>query len=253
VNLDLDFARALDPMLLAEAVGLTLDEWQARVLRSPVQQQLLNCCRQSGKTTVTALRALHRALYQPGSLTLAISPSQRQSTELVRKGRDYLNVLQITDVDQESVLAITLANGSRILALPASDTTIRGYSPDLVLVDEAARVPDATIDAVRPMLAVTSGQLIELSTPWGMQGRFWEAWTMGGPEWERTEVDAYSCPRISPEWLEQERREMPRIVFESEYLCRFTDTLSQVFSTADILGALSDEIQPLFPFGGRAA
>lgn len=248
----LDVARALDPVVFAEAARLALDPWQARVLRSRARQQLLNCCRQSGKTTVVGLLALHRAIYHPGSLTLAVSPSQRQSVELVRKVRTFLTALGITDVAQESVLAVTLANGSRLLALPGNEATIRGYAADLVLVDEAARVDDGTIDAVRPMLSVTGGQLVLLSTPWGMRGRFWEAWTAGGADWVRTRVMATECPRIPTAWLEQERRHLPPLVFQSEYECTFTDTLAQVFATADVLAALSDEVPVLFP-GAAAA
>lgn len=243
-----------DPVALAHGAGLTLDRWQQRVARSRARQQLLLCCRQSGKTTVVAVVALWRALAVAGSTVLAVSPSQRQSAELIKSVRDLLNRLRLRDVDvaQESVLSVTLGNASRILALPGSETTIRGYGAHLLLVDEAARVPDATIDAVRPMVAVTGGQLILLSTPWGQRGRFWQAWTAGGTDWERTEVDAYSCPRIPREWLEQERRQLPPLVFNSEYLCKFTDSVTQVFPTADILAALSDEVPALFP-GGRAA
>lgn len=243
-----------DPVGLANSAGLVLDRWQERVARSRAQQQLLLCCRQSGKTTVVAMVALWRALAVAATTVLAVSPSQRQSAELIRTVRDLMNRLRLPDVAQESVLSVTLTNASRILALPGSETTIRGYAADLVLVDEAARVPDATIDAVRPMIAVTGGRIVLLSTPWGQRGRFWEAWTAGGSDWERTEVDAYHCPRIPRAWLEQERRQLPPLVFQSEYLCRFTDSVGQVFPTADILAAISDEVPPLFPTpGDRAA
>ena len=47
-----------------------------------------------------------------------------------------------------------LANGSRIIALPGTEKTIRGYAAaDLVVIDEAARVEDDLLTAVRPMLA----------------------------------------------------------------------------------------------------
>jgi hypothetical protein len=247
------FARELagptweDPVALAEAAGLTLDHWQMTVLRSSARQQLLNCCRQSGKTTATAVLALHRALTHRGSTSLVVSPSQRQSAELVRKVRDILTAVRVRDIQQESVLSVTLRNASRIVALPGVEATVRCYAADLVMVDEAARVPDATIDAVRPMVAVTGGQLVMLSTPWGQRGRFFEAASSGGDDWKRTEVDAYACPRIPREWLEQERRSLPPLVFESEYLCRFSDVVTQVFATADVMRAVSDDVPPLFP------
>lgn len=236
-----------DPVALAEAAGLPPDPWHAKVLRSAARQQLLNACRQSGKTSVVSILALHRALERPASTVLAVSVSQRQAAELIRKVRDHLNVLRITDVGQESVLSVTLANGSRVLALPGSEASIRGYAADLVLIDEAARVPDATIDAIRPMVAVTNGTLIMLSTPWGMRGRFWQAWTEGSAAWERTRVPATECPRISAAWLEQERRSLPPLVYQSEYECEFTDVVTQVFATADVLRAVSPDVPLLFP------
>ena len=80
-----DLALALDPVLMAQAVGLEPDPWQVRLLRSSSDRILLNCCRQSGKSTMAAILVLHAALYQPGGLVLLLSPALRQSQELFRK------------------------------------------------------------------------------------------------------------------------------------------------------------------------
>src|ERR671932_1594223 len=84
-----DLALALDPALLVRQAGITPDDWQARALRSPVSRMLLNCSRQSGKSTVSAALAVHTALYESGSLVLLLSPSLRQSQELFRKCLDF--------------------------------------------------------------------------------------------------------------------------------------------------------------------
>ena len=94
-------------------------------------------------------------------------------------------------------------------ALPGSEATVRGFSAvSLLLVDEASRVEDEMYLAIRPMLAVSEGTLWLMSTPYGKRGFFWEAWERGGPEWERVRVPATECPRIRPEFLEEERRAM---------------------------------------------
>src|SRR5829696_1961319 len=80
-----DLALALDPALLADQAGFTPDSWQAQVLRRAAPRLLLNCSRQSGKSTVSAVLAVHTALYEPGALVLLLSPSQRQSAELFKK------------------------------------------------------------------------------------------------------------------------------------------------------------------------
>ena len=128
-----------------------------------------------------------------------------------------------------------LANGSRIEALPGTEKTIRGFSGvDLLVVDEASRVDDALYYAVRPMLAVSGGRLMMLSTPAGRRGVFHEEWSEGasgaGAEgWERYEVSADQCPRIPEAFLEEERRSLPERIYRQEYCCEFLDTVDQVF------------------------
>ena len=83
-----DLALSLDPVEFARAAGLTPDPWQAEVLRSPATRLLLNCSRQSGKSTMAAVLAMHQALYGPPAPIIILSPSERQSKELFRKVLD---------------------------------------------------------------------------------------------------------------------------------------------------------------------
>jgi hypothetical protein len=83
-----DFVRALDPVLFARACGIEPDGWQQELLRDRPRKALLNCSRQSGKTTTTAIIALEIAINQPGSLVIIGAPAQRQSTEMLRKVRE---------------------------------------------------------------------------------------------------------------------------------------------------------------------
>ena len=63
---------------------------------------------------------------------------------------------------------------------------MRGFSAvSLLLIDEAAQVEDAMYKALRPMLAVSDGDLWLMSTPYGKRGFFYECWEHGGPEWLR--------------------------------------------------------------------
>ena len=80
-----DLRIALDRVAFAEKLGITPDPWQRDLLHSASDRVLLNCCRQSGKSTMTAIVALHRALYHPGSLILCLAPALRQSQELFGK------------------------------------------------------------------------------------------------------------------------------------------------------------------------
>ena len=89
--------------------------------------------------------------------------------------------------DGDNEISLLFPNGSRIVGLPGSEATIRGFSAvSLLLVDEAARVSDDLYKAIRPMLAVSGGSLWLMSTPFGRRGFFWDAWANGGPDWERS-------------------------------------------------------------------
>jgi hypothetical protein len=239
-----DLAFALDPVRVAVAMGLATDPWQAKFLRSPDRRTLLNCSRQSGKSTVTALLAAHTALYDPGSLTLLLSPTQRQSHELFRKALDaYQAIPTAVPLTQESALRLELSNGSRIVALPGKETTVRGFSGvRLLAVDEAARVPDELYYSVRPMLAVSGGRLVALSTPFGTRGWWYEAWESEEP-WQRYRVPAGECPRISEEFLEEERRSMGEWWFAQEYECEFLDAETQPFGREEVEAAFEEEVE----------
>src|SRR5215216_5329910 len=229
-----DLRLALDRVAFARSLGVEPDSWQERLLRSGSDRVLLNCCRQSGKSTMSALIALHRALYHPGSLVLCLAPALRQSQELFAKVSGYYRQLENpARADADRKLSLELANGSRIVTLPGTEKTIRGFSgASLLIVDEAARVEDELYFAVRPMLAVSGGSLLMLSTPYGQRGVFYEAWT-NGQGWDRYTVTAEECPRISPEFLAEERLALPERAYRQEYECSFEAVEGAVFDISD--------------------
>jgi phage FluMu gp28-like protein len=196
---------------------------------------------------MAGLMALHKVLIKRGSLILILAPAERQAKELFSKVAEaYRTLGHIIPADSYRKMGMELANGSRIEALPGTEKTIRGFSGvDLLLVDEAARVDDELYFAVRPMLAISGGRLMLLSTPWGRRGVFYEEWT-GGEGWERYEVPASECPRIPKEFLEEERKSLPARMFRQEFECSFEDTDDQVFAHADVQAAISEEVTPLF-------
>jgi hypothetical protein len=251
VSLAQDLRLALDRVSFAKRLGLKPDPWQENLLRSTSDRVLLNCCRQSGKSTMSGVIALHRALYHPGSLILCLAPALRQSQELFGKIASFYRDLgrPVSPVGERK-LSLELENGSRIVTLPGTDKTIRGFSGvSLLIVDEASRVADELYFAVRPMLAVSGGALMMLTTPYGKRGVFFEEWTSGSSAsaaWERYEVPATECPRIRPEFLEEERNALPGWVYRQEYECSFEETEDQVFTTEMVERAVTSEVTPLF-------
>ncbi len=242
-----DLRFALDRVAFAEELGIVPDGWQEDFLRSSADRVLLNCSRQSGKSTMSAMIALHRALYHPGSLVLCLAPALRQSQELFGKVAGFYRDLGRPVAPQgERKLSLELENGSRIITLPGSEKTIRGFSgATLLLVDEASRVDDGLYYAIRPMLAVSGGRLMMLSTPAGRRGVFHEEWT-NGEGWERYEIPAEEVPRIPPGFLAEERAALPAFIYEQEYCCRFIETEDQLFGYDLVASSITDEVAPLF-------
>jgi Terminase large subunit, T4likevirus-type, N-terminal len=243
-----DLAMGLDPVILAREARVEPDPWQAQVLRSSSQRLILNCSRQAGKSTVAAILTAHTVLYEPGAMVLLLSPGLRQSSELFRKCLGVYHALgKPVDPESETALTLQLENGARIVSLPGTETTVRGYSAvRLLIVDEASRVQDSLYQSIRPMLAVSGGRLLLMSTPFGKRGFFFDEWTSGRPGWERVEIHATECPRISPAFLANEKATMPDVWFRQEYDCEFVDTVDQAFRFDDVMGALDPSVKPLF-------
>ena len=196
LDLMVDLAHALDPVGFAEdRLAFHPDPWQAQLLRSTAPWLLLNCCRQSGKSTTTAILALHRALYDPG-LILLVSPSLRQSKELFAKVGRFLKSLEpVEPLEEDNRSSCELKNGSRIVSLPGDPETLRGFSaPRLIVKDECAYIGDDMQAALDPMLAVSGGRLVEMSSPAGRRGHFFENWEHGEGAIQVGIVDAPARP-----------------------------------------------------------
>jgi hypothetical protein len=237
-----------DPCRVMAAAGMAPDPWQRDLLVCGHRRILLLAARQSGKSQVTAALALRVALCRPGALVLLLSPSLRQSSELFRdKLLRLFNALdRPVPALQLTALQLTLANGSRIVSLPGDESTIRGFSGvTTLIVDEASRISDALYFSVRPMLAVSQGRLILLSTPFGRRGIFYESW-VSHDDWLRVRVPAAQCPRISKQFLDEERQALGEHWYQQEYECEFRDVIDQFFRTEDIEAACANDIEPLF-------
>jgi hypothetical protein len=165
----------------------------------------------------------------------------------VRKAAGFARRLGMrTKGDGTNEMSLQFPNGSRIVGLPGSEETIRGFSAvSLLLVDEASRAPDELYMAVRPMLAASSGALWLMSTPCGKRGFFWEAWERGGPEWERIRAPGNECGRIEREFLEEERRTMGARRFQQEYMCEFGETESGLLEREMVERAITRDVEVL--------
>jgi hypothetical protein len=200
----------------------------------------------------------------PGSTVLVVAPGERQAKLLFSKARRlYEQAGHPLPARSQRRTGLELANGSIIEALPAVERTTRGYSVDLLVVDEAAAVADMDYHGILPALIATQGEQVLLSTPRGKRGFFHEIWqsadivsalsagdTMSAPEdagdtmspaddWLRIMVRSDEVGRIRSADLEVFRATMPEQFFQQEFFCEWLDTEGSLFSYDDIQAALA--------------
>jgi phage terminase large subunit-like protein len=245
-NILQDLSNALNPVNFARRkLGIEPDPWQQDVLLSSEKRIIILAARQSGKSMTCSIYALWHALNHPGALVLVLSPSLRQSGLLFKTIMGYYQELRPIASEIESALTLQLANKSKIVSLPGNEKTIRGYSGvSLLIIDEASQVLDSTYFSVRPMMAVSEGKVFAIGTPHGKRGWFYDSWT-NSDEFKKIKVTADQNPRISPEFLEQERKALGQYWYEQEYFCEFHQSEASLFRYDVIQRALCDDIEEL--------
>ena len=266
----LNIAGVLSPVQYLRELGWEPFEWQIQALQ-PCEQLLLNCCRQAGKSTVVAAKAVHRAKYFPGSLILIITPTERQSKEVMKKIEAFMSHDKtLPALETNNTLEKEFVNKSRILALPGSEKTVRGYSdPNIIILDESSRIPDELFEAITPMMAGEITELIQMSTPFGKRGFFYESYEHD-PSWKKIEVvgrdilgdwkseleyktdraakGIIACysPRHTEKFLLKElhRPGKSERWFRQEYCGEFMETDDALFSYEEIQEAFTDAFKP---------
>lgn len=246
---------------------IIFDKWQQEIIDYEGSLTLTSG-RQVGKSTTVGKRTAKLMLKYPGSKSLIIAPSQRQSSELFIKTMGWLELAHQKaleaaggfkkdpkqsvrrNVELERIFeqknglyaeiptktVVKLKNGSICYALPAGKTGIylRTFALDFLYIDEAAYVPDTVYTALKPMLAVSAkrglGWETFLSTPFGKGGFFYDAHHSDDyRHWHKSSED---CIRIPKAFLLKEKKRLSRIEYAQEYLGEFTDEFRQLFPTA---------------------
>ncbi len=211
------------------------DQWQLDVLAHE-GNITLRTGRQVGKSEVVSKKAVDFSLKHPGTTTMIIAASQRQSSLLFEKVRGRLDLMDNIYADKPTLTKIDLTNGSRIYSLPVGRTGhfIRGFTIDLLIADEAAYIPETVWNAIVPMIAVSRkvrgmGYLVLLSTPFGKGGYFYNSFT--DPDFKSFHVSSEDCSRIPKKFLQKEKQRKTKAAYRQEYQGEFTDEWNQFFTT----------------------
>ena len=219
---------------MTSKLDLKLDKWQKEVLN-----QKGNIClrsgRQVGKSTVISIKAAEYAVYNKKKVVLVVAAVERQAYHLFEMTLNYLSDNYKSQIkmgkNRPTKSKIQLKNGTVIYCLPTgvSGLGIRGYTVDLLIADEAAFIPEEVWTAVTPMLAVTKGDIILLSTPHGKEGFYYNCFQ--NEDYSSFHVSSEECERVDKKFLKREKERMTKVQYAQEYLGEFVDELMQFFST----------------------
>jgi hypothetical protein len=233
-------AEGLDPAIRFARVVGDPDDWQIDFLRSADEFVVCLCSRQVGKSTATACLAWDTLTR--GKFVLLVAPSERQAKELFRKVIDFKNADRTAPTAIRSTLTeLELANGGRLVCAPSSSDTIRGYSVDSLILEEAAFQPDDLITAVLPMRKA-DGRVIMISTPAGRSGLFYDLWTEG--KVRKVYARSIDITRLA-EKVDFDRRHMPSTKFRQEHLCEFLGSGVPFFDPLAIEAAINNNAKAL--------
>lgn len=210
-----------------------LDPWQAEVMKTDGNICLCSG-RQVGKSEVVSRKAGKFAVENRNKVIMVIASVERQAYLLLEKILYYLEDNHKNMIKQgknrPTKSKVQLRNGSIIYCLPTGLTGagIRGYTVDLLIADEAAFIPEDVWTAVTPMLAVTKGKQMLLSTPHGTGSYFYRCF-LPDSGFTKFHVSSEDCPRKDQDFLDREKARMTKLQYAQEYLGEFVDALKQVF------------------------
>jgi len=233
----------------AVALDFHPDEYQTEILTEMHNRILVLAPRQTGKSTAVAVRVLFEAMCHDDAVILLASASGRQSGQIMEKVRKMAKSLDLEILPPPPKCdGFTLANGAEIVALPDNEETIRGFSaPRMIVVDEAAFASEAVFKALEPMLTVSNGTFILLSTPNGQTGYFYDQWHAEDSPWTKLKGSLERCPRVNLAAIEAMRKTTAKEVFAQEFECKFVASGGQIISLETLRKCYRDDFDLFDP------
>ena len=217
--------------------------YQKSFITSPKKRKIWISSRQVGKSWSVALLACFKALSKQNGLSICISVNSRSASELISKCRQFAESIKILSEGRIDYTAsydtIHFSNGSRVMSLPSTADSLRGWSAQCVIIDEAAFVwrLDDILQGIAPTLTRDqNSELILTTTPAGKNGAFYELYStaLNEDEWyvqhttiedainDGLKIDIESLRSLCPD---------PEI-FAQEYMCQFSSEYSSLIDTS---------------------
>lgn len=246
-------ARARDDLAtFAALVGHPLTPWQVAALTLRCLFSVIVGPRQVGKSRALSVLAVWWAFRRPGQTVLIVSAGERSSRRLLGQVRRVLDhPLLAGEVVEESGERVLLGNGSQIVSVPASERAIRGFTVDLLLVDEAAFVSDDVLEgAALPTITAREAEgarVVMACTAWEASGLFYRFAMQGEGghddvetfRWRLADASTDNGGWITPGYIDLMRSTMDPLRWRTEYECEFVQGGAGFFSRDDLMAAVS--------------
>jgi hypothetical protein len=229
---------------------IILDDWQKEALE--YEGNLLLCTgRQVGKTFIMSRKASEYMIKHKGSKIIVCSLTEDQAQLMIVMVLSYLEqnykfLIKKPYSKNVTKNKIVLTNGSSIVARPVGNTgdAVRGFTGDVLILDEASRFNEFIFTASKPTLLTTGGKIWMCSTPFGKQGYFYECYLNKSKRFKVIETNSWDVVNTRPisevwtenkraeaiRFLEDEKKDMSELQFAQEYLGKFAEDLLQFFS-----------------------
>lgn len=186
--------------------------------------------RQTGKSTITSIKALYHALTNDNVTVLVLAPTQRQSSRLFKKTKNFITIssqklpqLKLTEmIERETQTLFEFSNGSELLSLPIGEdgANIRGFTAFRVIVDECGEIKKSDIwSSINPMTMTTGGGQTLIGTFRGTDNRFYDIYKdpkrFGFKTFRATSFDN---PNADKSQINQDRETMSLAMWNQEYM-----------------------------------
>jgi len=250
---DYEYLRENPSVFVEEIIGIEPFEYQKRFMDDPSDRKVFVAGRQVGKSRTASWMALHHAVTHPGSLVLVTADALRQSSELFSQLQTEINNSGLADeqwgIERSTQTEIEFSHDSRIKVVPTgrNGNKIRGFTADLIIIDEAAFVENSIFEEViEPMTLVSGGTIVLSSTPYGASGYFYnkaQEADLSDSRWTKTAVSSYDNPKIDEDDIEDMKKGKTRNQIKQEILGEFVPAGDQFFPNSLIRKCINDDVE----------
>lgn len=191
--------------------------------------------RQAGKSFTAQNLLLKWVLEDNGSIGMWVSPVYSQAKKVFQELTTTIGDTGLTKSVNKSELTITFINGSVLYFRSGErEDTLRGYTLDYLVVDEAAYIKNEVWTTVlRPTVLVRGKKVLFISTPKG-KNWFYEIAMRGMsddyPQYKTFHATSFDTPFITQEELEEAKLSLPDSIYRQEILAEFIDDGGEVFA-----------------------